>query len=315
MVYDGVPPPPHRPAERRRYKKGHLMKAEWNTFPHLCHTPNGDISIRVYCYLPKGQTNELPILFYVHGLGGGNKDKGNGAEWLGTFAEEHHHVIVAPAFPRDEFPSEFYQLGTISSSWESYVPVAEEFWIYNNIEQLFDRVKSMLASKCETYKIFGHSAGGQFVHRFLNAMPDARVSRAVAANPGSWTFPVADGKIDDTGNVYGWPATVKDTPLAEDRRLKSFFARKMLVELGEADVKSLKETYATGSGGTGFMTLPGMCAQGDCRLDRGMTYWKRAHEYAASRGFDCNWELLRVPEVAHEGKKMFAAAIDWLLSD
>ena len=195
------------------------MKAEWNTFPHLCHTPNGDISIRVYCYLPKGQTNELPILFYVHGLGGGNKDKGNGAEWLGTFAEEHHHVIVAPAFPRDEFPSEFYQLGTISSSWESYVPVAEEFWIYNNIEQLFDRVKSMLASKCETYKIFGHSAGGQFVHRFLNAMPDARVSRAVAANPGSWTFPVADGKIDDTGNVYGWPATVKDTPLAEDRRL------------------------------------------------------------------------------------------------
>ena len=161
------------------------MKAEWNTFPHLCHTPNGDISIRVYCYLPKGQTNELPILFYVHGLGGGNKDKGNGAEWLGTFAEEHHHVVVAPAFPRDEFPSEFYQLGTISASWESYIPVPEEFWIYNNIEQLFDRVKGMLASKCETYKIFGHSAGGQFVHRFLNAMPDARVSRAVAANPGS----------------------------------------------------------------------------------------------------------------------------------
>ena len=41
------------------------MKAEWNTFPHLCHTPNGDISIRVYCYLPKGQTNELPILFVI----------------------------------------------------------------------------------------------------------------------------------------------------------------------------------------------------------------------------------------------------------
>ena len=50
------------------------------------------------------------------------------------------------------------------------------------IEPLFDHARARFGMEADAYSIYGHSAGAQFVHRFLFHVPDARVARAVAAN-------------------------------------------------------------------------------------------------------------------------------------
>ena len=45
----------------------------------------------------------------------------------------------------------------------------------------FVTVKAATGNRSERYHLYGHSAGAQFVHRFLYFMPDARVAKAVAA--------------------------------------------------------------------------------------------------------------------------------------
>src|SRR5271155_4121645 len=50
----------------------------------------------------------------------------------------------------------------------------------------------------KTYYLYGHSAGGQFAHRLVLFMPNARYQRVVAANPGYYTMPQF--------NCVYWPA-------------------------------------------------------------------------------------------------------------
>ena len=66
-------------------------------------------------------------------------------------------------------------------------------WSFSIVERLFDHVKSLTTIQPATYYLYGHSAGGQFMHRFVMFMREARFSKAVAANAGWYTMP--DQKI------------------------------------------------------------------------------------------------------------------------
>ncbi|MFT6583203.1 MAG: hypothetical protein ACJAU6_003656 [Alphaproteobacteria bacterium] len=50
----------------------------------------------------------------------------------------------------------------------------------------------MTGNVSKSYAMYGHSAGAQFVHRFIYFTPDARLTRAVAANAGWYTMPGFD---------------------------------------------------------------------------------------------------------------------------
>ena len=57
------------------------------------------------------------------------------------------------------------------------------------IEHLFDYIRTKSGATRNTYLLDGHSAGAQFVHRIVTLLPDARYSRAVAANAGLYIMP------------------------------------------------------------------------------------------------------------------------------
>lgn len=54
---------------------------------------------------------------------------------------------------------------------------------------IYQKVKDGFWLTANDYDIWGHSAGGQFVHRMLLFNPDAPVRFAIAANPGWYTTP------------------------------------------------------------------------------------------------------------------------------
>ncbi len=65
-------------------------------------------------------------------------------------------------------------------------------WIFGDLDRLFRDVKQYLRLDTEKYDVFGHSAGGQLLHRLSLFYPNHRADRLLAANSGWYTVPTFD---------------------------------------------------------------------------------------------------------------------------
>ena len=68
----------------------------------------------------------------------------------------------------------------------------------------------------QKYHVFGHSAGGQFAHRFLMFKPNSRLDKMVASGSGWYTVPNLD---------FNFPYGFKKSPL-ESLFLNNLFEKK-----------------------------------------------------------------------------------------
>lgn len=255
------------------------------------------LSIPIFFYLPQTVTDSTRILFVIHG----NKRNGQTYrdQWLDE-AQKQKLILIVPQFGRaNGFPEDkHYNMGNIlqmDSSDAVLGSVPESDWTFSYLEPLFDRVKELTGCNAQGYYLYGHSAGSQFVHRFLFFKPRARVLAAVAANAGWYTVP-------DFETVYPYglqksPATLEDMP--------DLLAKKVYILLGEADTsrttKSLRRTAQA-------------MRQGAYRLQRGKHFFRKAQSLADSLKTPFNWELHTVPAVGHSNKKMKPAAVRLLFN-
>ena len=53
---------------------------------------------------------------------------------------------------------------------------------------MFDFFKAKLKLSTSNYRLYGHSGGSQFVHRYLLLSNDTRIEKAAMANAGLYTF-------------------------------------------------------------------------------------------------------------------------------
>ena len=121
--------------------------------------------------------------------------KRNAAEYRDSWAlaaEQFGFLLLCPEFSALDYPRKAYHLGGLVDSSKRWLP--EEEWTFHTIERLFDFVKQRTGTIEDSYRIYGHSAGGQFVHRMALFMPRVRFETAVAANTGWYTMPTFDGK-------------------------------------------------------------------------------------------------------------------------
>jgi pimeloyl-ACP methyl ester carboxylesterase len=165
-------------------------------------------------------------------------------------------------------------------------------WSLNVIEHLFDAIKGATGNASATYLLYGHSEGGQFVHRLVLLLPEARYAKAVAANPGWYTMPTFD--ITFPYGLGGSPAT--------EGSLRQSLRRAFVLLLGDQDTdpnaKDLRKT-------------PQAMAQGVHRFERGQHYFKEARNRATELQCPFGWHLQVVPGAAHQNSMMSrpAAAI------
>ena len=242
--------------------------------------------IPVRLFVPEAVDADAPIVIVLHGA---SRDAERYYEDWRSEAANHDFVVAVPYFSRDDFPkSAHYNLGYVfePATGAQRPPAA---WTFAAIEPLFDAVVEMLGGRQTHYTLFGHSAGSQFLHRFLYYVPGARVKRAIAANAGWYTMP-------DFGVRY--PYGLAESKVTEDA-LAEYFARDLVVLLGDADtVREDKDLRKT----------PEAELQGAHRLARGHTFYRVARARAEALGVDFNWRLQEVQGAGHSNAEMTPAA-------
>jgi len=169
----------------------------------------------------------------------------------------------------------------------------ESAWSFSAIEHLFDAVRTATGSTRTTFRIFGHSAGSQFVHRLLMTHPETPVERAVAANAGWYTMP------DES---VAWPYGLGDSGF-EAAGLAGFLQLPVTVLLGDAD------TVTTASN---LRRTPEAMLQGPHRFTRGHTFYSAARSAAEALGVDFGWALDTVPGAGHSNALMAPRAAEIL---
>ena len=260
-----------------------------NNFVYLDQYNGRSRPIRVWYYRPPPSGNEPRILFVIHGV---NRDPDKFRDdWRGI-AAANNVLLLVPDFSEEMFPG-----GRAFSRGNMFLrdgrPLGRAEWSFSVLERLFDHVNSLNESNIETYDLYGHSAGGQFVHRFVMFMPHARFEKAVAANAGWYTVP--DQRI-----AFPYGVSAGRLPMED---LGRALGRSLTVLLGENDTNANdKDLHNTGEAR----------AQGRHRLERGLNFFEAAKRQAASMGVELGWSLKTVPGVGHSNSRMAKAAVQVL---
>jgi poly(3-hydroxybutyrate) depolymerase len=246
--------------------------------------------VTVWMYVPKNCDASCPLQFVMHGV------KRNGEEYLDNwvgFADERQFVVITPEFTRKHFPhDDDYSLG------RSTTEPNPQKWAFAVTEHLFDDLKKRFGFAAPSYRLFGHSAGGQFVHRLHLFNPDHRAVPIIAANPG-WYTQFEWGLADDT---YKFPYNTRGSRVDEGRA-KSALGKPFVLLIGDQDIDPADPNLNRSKGAS---------AQGAFRFARGQAFAKNAQRAAEVLGVTWQWKSVVVPGVAHDNAGMARAAIDMM---
>jgi hypothetical protein len=141
----------------------------------------------------------------------------------------------------------------------------------------------------QLFGLFGHPAGGQFVHRMVSFGFRDRVAVAVSANAGTYAMPDL---------ATPWPFGLGETDIDTD--VITCVARlPHHSDGGHRDVSTSGRFFPKG---------PRSMHQGATRYERAHNYVRSGHAAAGALQTSCAWAVIDVPGVGHDGKLMSAAA-------
>lgn len=242
--------------------------------------------------MPRRAEADAPILIVIPGA---SRDTQRfHASWL-SFAHRFRFVVITLGAPRARFPTEHdYNAGRVREP--DGRPRPESQWLFSAVDPLFEDFKSRFGFTAKRYHLFGHSAGGGFVHRMLLFKPDAKVQRAVAANPAFATLP--DANAD-------YPFGLSGAPLPANG-LARWFASPLTILLGEKDTGPRKQPLSNSAEAR---------AQGPHVLARGKLLFERARAEAERLGVPFRWRLRVAEGVGHDNRAIAPHALEPLFAN
>jgi poly(3-hydroxybutyrate) depolymerase len=138
--------------------------------------------LTVWTYRPKEFVANGRVLFVMHGARRNGERYRN--QWI-AHAQRANALLLVPEFSPAGFASgRNYSAPNPEVDSDDQAPFP-----FLAIERIFDHILSIGHLETKEYHLYGHSAGAQFVHRFILFTPRARVTSAVAANAGWYTMP------------------------------------------------------------------------------------------------------------------------------
>lgn len=227
----------------------------------------------------------MPVVIVHHGVGRNGGSYRN--YWL-KLVDEARVLAVSVEFPEESFPEYlWYNFGNLHAKDGSRNP--REQWTFGIDERLFAALRAQGVTDRPRYGLFGHSAGGQFVHRMLTFGYRDHVAVAVSANAGTYAMPDLD---------IAWPWGVGAMDL-DEAALRSLLEFPITVMAGTEDTDTTGRFFPKG---------PRSLRQGEHRYERAQNYVRMGHAAAAKLGAVCAWTVIDVPGIGHDGRGMSAAA-------
>ena len=232
--------------------------------------------ITVHTYRPSTFTPQSAIVVVMHGR---NRNGEEYRDWWRAAADRRGFLVAVPEFIEAQYahPHEYNYAAMVGPDGR-FRPRSE--WLFPVVDAVFDDVRQRFGCERERFFLFGHSAGGQLVHRLATFGWSASIERAIAANSGSYTLPLLD---------VPYPHGLGGTGLGE-ADLRALLARPLVILLGESDTDP--DHYQ-------LPREPADMAQGAHRFERGLNYFATARREAARLGVPLAWRVATAPGVAH----------------
>jgi hypothetical protein len=234
---------------------------------------------------PRGFDAGMPVLIVHHGVARNGRDYRD--YWL-RLVDEIRILAISIEFTEEAFPDYLrYHFGNMHD--ENGTPNPREQWTYGIDERLFAALREQGITRRQQYGLFGHSAGGQFVHRMLSFGFRDRVATAISANAGTYAMPDL---------AVAWPFGLGATGL-DAEALRPWLEFPITVMTGTRDTKTTGRYFPKG---------PRSMRQGATRHERAHNYVRAGHAAAEALGTRCAWTVINVANVGHDGEGMSVAA-------
>lgn len=250
---------------------------------------NSDVEL--FYTLPEEINNQTQVLFIVHG---GARDSEKYLDIWKKFTEHKNIILVAPEFKRADY--EDYEYLNISDDYGVLNKNLNEH-LHNSLSIFFSFFKSKYNLEIDTYKLYGHSGGAQFVHRLLLFSDYDNVSSAVIAGAGSYTFL----------NYENYPYGLKESNHLSDKKIKRYLSQRVTFLIGNKDIKKFESSKKN--------NIQGKAMQGNNRFEVGINYFNNLITVSERQKIPLRWKFQIAKGVAHDNEKMSLLASEILLKD
>lgn len=251
-------------------------------FTYTGYAPLASKLVKVYFYIPTITNSNTPIVFLFHG------DDRNAFQYRDALinkAETYKFILIAPEFSEAYYPTgDNYNLGNVfvdGDNPSSSTLNPESQWTFSIIEPLFDYIKQTMLNTTNSYDIIGHSAGGQFAHRFVMFKPNARFDTVIASASGWYTVPNIN--ID-------FPYGFKNSPLLA-QSVAQLYSKKLYLQVGSMD---------NDPNSPGLRHNAQADAQGLNRFSRAYHFFNYANSNALANSYTFQWQITTAPGLNHD---------------
>lgn len=243
-----------------------------------------DRPVTVHAYRAPTHAAARPCVLVQHGMGR------NGDEyrdfWIEA-ADRHGLMILATTFGDDAWPGpEEYNNGAVLGPDGAVRPPGSR--AYDLPGRVLAEAREAGLTDGRDVRLFGHSAGAQFVHRLL-ATGAAAPPTLIAANAGWYTLPRLDRPFPEGLGGLG----------LDPEDLARFLTTTLHVLAGDAD---------TETAGPSLPAHAAALAQGPHRFARAHAFVAAGQQAAQALGVACAWRLTVVPGIGHDGAAMSRVA-------